>query len=648
MSRTACFALIALLAQTPSSPGTQSPGTPQASFRGGIDLIQVDVSVLAKDGRPVRGLTQSDFTVLEDGKPRPVASFAAVDISPPAPPPAVWMTEAPPDVTTNDRVGKRVVVIAIDDGSLSTNGALWGVIKTRTIATTIVKALGPDDLAAIVFTEHAKTAQNFTSDRRLLLAAIDTAPLFPAPISGDPADPLQNRRGSCPCGVCSIETLERVAEGLVPLRQQRKTIFYISPGVEVSASMSPFEALPSPFSTFQDGCETQKHDALMDTFRRAQLANVTISAVDPNGLGAAGGKSYPDFLRAIAENTGGRAVVDDNDPELQVGRLLAESSAYYLLGFEPAPHKADGGFHRIQVKVAGHDAQVRARSGYFAENAKERKTPRTETASLDDAIGGLVAKSEVPLQVSVAPFADGRGKGALAIALSVTEPARPAERNAAATAGSKPATDVDVLATVLDSQGRISGSRRLTLRLGLNRASGRDLHYEILPRLPVSPGRYEVRLAVRTGEARTGSVYAFVDVPDFTRAPVSLSGLVVAASPSGSAAPSDAYADLLPLVPTARRVFRPTDRVTVFARGYQGGRQPLVSATATARIVDAANQEVLSSETPLDAQSFGALRSADYRLAVPLDRLGPGYYLLTVRISAASGAVQRSLSFQIQ
>ena len=444
--------------------------------------------------------------------------------------------------------------------------------------------------------------------------------------------------------MCSIETLARVAEGLVSLRQQRKTIFYISPGVQVGTPMSPFEALPAPFAAFQDGCEAQKHDALMDTFRRAQLANVTISAVEPNGLGA---KSYPEFLRAIAENTGGRAVVHDNDPELQVGRLLVESSAYYLLGFEPAPHQADGGFHRIQVKVAGRDAQVRARSGYFAENAKERKTPRAETASLDDAIGGVVAKSDVPLQVSVAPFADGRGKCALAIALSVTEPVRPAERNAAANAGSKPA-DVDVLATVLDSQGRSFGSRRLTLRLGLNRASGRDLHYEILPRLPVSPGRYEVRLAVRTGDARTGSVYAFVDVPDFTRAPVSLSGLVVAASPAGSAAPSDAYADLLPIVPTARRVFRPTDRVTVFARSYQGGRHAVVSATATARIVDATNQEVLRSETALGATSSGALRSADYRLAVPVDRLGPGYYLLTVSISAASGAVERSLSFQIQ
>jgi len=101
-------------------------------------------------------------------------------------------------------------------------------------------------------------------------------------------------------------------------------------------------------------------------------------------------------------------------------------------------------------------------------------------------------------------------------------------------------------------------------------------------------------------------------------------------------------------VPTARRPFRPTDRVTVFARGYQGDRHAVVSATATARIVDGANQEVFSRETPLGPESFGALRSADYRLALPVDRLGPGYYLLTVGISTASGAVERSLSFQIQ
>jgi hypothetical protein len=54
---------------------------------------------------------------------------------------AVWMTEAPPEVTPSDRPRKRVVVIAIDDGRLKTNGgAVWGVLKARTVARTIVEA----------------------------------------------------------------------------------------------------------------------------------------------------------------------------------------------------------------------------------------------------------------------------------------------------------------------------------------------------------------------------------------------------------------------------------------------------------------------------------------------------------------------------
>ena len=57
---------------------------------------------------------------------------------------AVWMTEAPPEVTPNVRPRKRLVVIAIDDGRLNTNGAPWGVLKARR---TVV---GPDDLAAAV------------------------------------------------------------------------------------------------------------------------------------------------------------------------------------------------------------------------------------------------------------------------------------------------------------------------------------------------------------------------------------------------------------------------------------------------------------------------------------------------------------------
>ena len=55
----------------------QTPAT-RPRFRGGTDLVQVDVSVLDNNRHPVRGLTASDFTVLEDGRPREIQAFSEV------------------------------------------------------------------------------------------------------------------------------------------------------------------------------------------------------------------------------------------------------------------------------------------------------------------------------------------------------------------------------------------------------------------------------------------------------------------------------------------------------------------------------------------------------------------------------------------
>ena len=100
-------------------PPAQTPQTPV--FRSTIDLVHLDVSVLDKDRRPVRGLTAEDFTVLEDGKPQSIVAFTAVDVPENPPTPAAWSGRAPADVQSNEGVQDpdgRLFVVLLDDAMM--------------------------------------------------------------------------------------------------------------------------------------------------------------------------------------------------------------------------------------------------------------------------------------------------------------------------------------------------------------------------------------------------------------------------------------------------------------------------------------------------------------------------------------------------
>src|SRR3954468_19399575 len=78
------------------------------TFRSGVDLVQLDVSVLDKNRQPVRGLNQAEFTVFEDGKPQKLAAFAAVDLPDVVRPATAWMNDVAPDVATNEIDNHRI------------------------------------------------------------------------------------------------------------------------------------------------------------------------------------------------------------------------------------------------------------------------------------------------------------------------------------------------------------------------------------------------------------------------------------------------------------------------------------------------------------------------------------------------------------
>ena len=203
-------------------------------------------------------------------------------------------------------------------------------------------------------------------------------------------------------------------------------------------------------------------------------------------------------------------------------------------------------------------------------------------------------------------------------------------------------------AAAFDRNGRSVQSEEQTVGVTWRPDAAGSSPYEVVSRLALKPGRYEVRVAVETAASRRASVFTFVDVPDFEQQPLSLSGIVLAASPAQPSAPPDAFTNLLPVVPTARRDFARTDHATAFLRVYENAKNPAESATITARIADTRDRVVLNEVASLTADRFSANRSADYRLELPVERLEAGEYLVTIEATHGKYTARRGVRFTVR
>jgi VWFA-related protein len=652
----------------------QEPSTPKLTFRAGVDVVQVDVSVLDKDRKPVRGLTAADFTVLEDGKPRPVAAFVPVDLPEPerVPAGAEWLRDVGPDVSTNAvRPEGRLVVIMFDWSIRFVDQEL-----ARRIAVAAVDQLGPGDLASVVFTSgfaNAGTPQNFTADRSRLLAAINRpfAAAIQNPPKGSPFhdprndndvmldDPEGYEAGDCYCRMCVPDTIGRIADTVREVRGRRKVLLFIGTYVRLYESLQgPTTRLGPEFRPGRAGlpvvhpgvCSAYLKTAREKMERATSLANLTIHAVDPVGMETAwnspmggsliGQMDRRDDLTALADTTGGRTVLNTNAPEALIPAIIEESGSYYLVAFAPADPGGKGKFHKIEVKVNRPGVSVRTRGGYYSGESRARGgSPASNSDGAANALEGVLPRTDVPLGVAVAPFAlPGKDDSAIAVVLSV-EP----RGDSRASAGKIP---VRVLAAAFDRSGRSVHSEEQTVAIA-PRIGAAGVPYEVLSRLTLKPGRYEVRVALEDGDRR-GSVYTFVDVPEFTRQPLSLSGIAVAASPARAAAPPDAFAGLLPIVPTAQRQFGKSDTATAFVRVYQRRKDAGGPVNVTARVIDASDRPVFEDAATLPAERFSSDRAADYRLQLPVERLAAGEYLLTIDAKQGEHAARRGLRFTIK
>jgi VWFA-related protein len=281
-----------------------------------------------RDRRLVRGLTEHDFEVLEDGKLQQIVAVTEVVVPAARGQGADWTREIATDVSSNDVEGRRLVVLVLDDASMDIKDGEphW----VRKVANAAIDELGPSDLAAVVHT-YLGRLENFTSDKRRLRAAVDS---FSPHGWGEAGVPLacMTRRGGC-----LVSSLVNIAEALRYAPIGRKILIVVTPGLTIAGQ-----------NTLRPGTVANT-EGLRNMFRALQDTNTTIYAFDPRGLMTT---AFPVPAGAIdlTTLTGGRSIRGTNSPHELVPDVFAESASYYMVGYQVASERQEGRFRPVTVR----------------------------------------------------------------------------------------------------------------------------------------------------------------------------------------------------------------------------------------------------------------------------------------------------------
>lgn len=299
--------IAALLLALPVLGLSQTVATrPAFTFRGGVEVIRVSLSVTDHKRRLVRDLSASDFAVYEDGVRQQLSYFS------PEPLP--------------------LSVSLLIDGS-SSMGRSSKLQVAQRAGTRFVQMLRPEDVAEIVqFNDSMTVLQDFTSDRLALEAA------------------LRSTRASGSTGLRNAVyvTLKHLSRQGVPEAPRRRAIVVLSDGVDTTSLVD--------------------EDQVLELARQADAAiyviTLTVSQVEhARTLEKAG---Y--FLGTLARVSGGEAFYPRTLGELEdiYARVSEELRSQYTLGYVSRSDRQDGRWRQIQVlSPSRRNLLLRHKLGYY-------------------------------------------------------------------------------------------------------------------------------------------------------------------------------------------------------------------------------------------------------------------------------------------
>lgn len=436
-----CPALVLACAAAMAAPGL-AQDSPRTSFvdRTVLAVGNVEVTVLDRDGRPVRGLSREDFVLHVDGMPQAIEYFGAYTDRPGAKPtpPAPGLEPSPAARGAAAELARRPLVLVLLIDAANTSVFNRNHILGR-LASFVRRTVRPPDGAIVaVYDNFLRFASPFTSDAEEIAAALET--LRASSVSAGRTQTLrlmaerqlrdlaerssprsggvtldqalmvartnaQQLRDSARQSVDGFKVLTRILSGV----EGRKAVLYVSDGLPRSPGLETFQLLLElfPVATMsQTEFQTFETTPLWQELGRwAVAADVAFHTLDARGLAAGGEKSaefartspggrgadqrrssdleilhlhnYQDPLVAIANLTGGVAVINTNRFDEELDGLADILASFYSLGFTLEPAEANA-VHSVHVAlVTGKGHTLRYRPALAQRTTEARMADRT-------------------------------------------------------------------------------------------------------------------------------------------------------------------------------------------------------------------------------------------------------------------------------
>jgi VWFA-related protein len=665
------------------------------------ELVQTDVTVVDRQGRFVEGLSREQFELTVGGKPRSVSFFEPVLARGPAEEKAAPAEKAsasqgdagsrPAAQAQTTRApaapgGRgRVILFFVDDLHLAPENLIRA---RRALLEFIDTQLGQNDQAAVVSTSgQVGFLQQLTDNPAVLREAVarlsnrrnTEAYAGKVPISEYDASQVADgfnhqlfrylveataaefQMDEVTAANMVINRVHQIAEqsrvattntlgaleGLMRSSAQlpgRKLVFFISDG----------------FVT--DPRSTNALERLRGVTKTAARVGAVIYTMDARGTFVniytdASQNPYPDFtgnvsrnvfaegvatqeaMRILADDTGGRAILNSNSFTDGFRQALEESSDYYLLAWRPEGEEQQEGKARVEVRIKGRpDLKVRVRRGFInppaAVDVKRRDAGTTKTAGrtpedeLRAALASLYPVRALPVALSVGYASKQKNETTLTASMQIDADALMLDPSA-----EQRKSEVDVLGVALDDRGAIySFKQTVTIGADATVQSGRKVITWNQP-LAVAPGLYQVRVAVRErASGRTGSAMQWLEVPDLSTGQLQLGSLFLGEREPSTQPDQKSTPAPRPVTVNASRRFARTSvlrfQTSVYNAAQTTAAHPDIELHA--RVLSGTRTLIMIPAAKLPTDTTGDPSRLPYWAEIDLAQLSPGKYVLQV------------------